>query len=417
MRSQHSPRSLARVIAAIVGVIAAASVAVAVVRAPAAGAAGSQTSEEVAAEIVRVQGKAQQVADRIAANETRSAELEAQLADAEQRVSATQSEYDRLDAALTAIAVDRFTGGGTVTPAVFFFDDPMQQVQMDVLADVATQAGFADLDSVDAVRSDLGQQRAHLRDLQQQNEAVASQLVADQADLDQQLTALGKLEQRLSEEEVRRAYEAKVAEQRRIDAEKAAQAAQATVPVTSVASRGNGVIVTTPPPKSPSTTDPSPAPGTSAPPKQAPSPAAPVATPTVPAPTVPVVVAGFQCPVRGPNAFVDTWGAPRSGGRRHEGVDMMSPQGTPIVAVVGGFAQFKTTSLGGNSIWLSGSDGNKYFYAHLSAWEGSSRNVSAGEVIGYVGHTGNTTANHLHFEIHPGGGAAVNPTPTVRKYC
>ncbi len=107
----------------------------------------------------------------------------------------------------------------------------------------------------------------------------------------------------------------------------------------------------------------------------------------------------------------------RSGGRSHEGVDMMSPAGTPIVAVESGSVQFKTTSLGGNSIWLSGASGTRYFYAHLSAWEGSSRSVSQGEVIGYVGHTGNTTADHLHFEVHPGGGAAVNPYPYVRAVC
>ena len=77
----------------------------------------------------------------------------------------------------------------------------------------------------------------------------------------------------------------------------------------------------------------------------------------------------------------------------------------------------KSTNLGGNSISLAGDDGNGYFYAHLSSWEGGSRHVDAGEVVGYVGHTGDTTANHLHFEIHPGGGPAVNPYPTVRKYC
>jgi murein DD-endopeptidase MepM/ murein hydrolase activator NlpD len=96
---------------------------------------------------------------------------------------------------------------------------------------------------------------------------------------------------------------------------------------------------------------------------------------------------------------------------------MMAAYGTPLVAIVAGFANMKTTSLGGNSITFDGDDGNGYFYAHLSSWEGSSRHVAAGEVIGYVGHTGDTTANHLHFEIHPGGGAAVDPYPTVRKYC
>ena len=96
---------------------------------------------------------------------------------------------------------------------------------------------------------------------------------------------------------------------------------------------------------------------------------------------------------------------------------MMSPSGTPIVAVVAGNATMKTSERGGNLVTLDGDDGNRYFYGHLSAWEGGSRRVAAGEVIGYVGATGQTKANHLHFEIHPGGGAAVNPYPTVRQNC
>jgi murein DD-endopeptidase MepM/ murein hydrolase activator NlpD len=94
---------------------------------------------------------------------------------------------------------------------------------------------------------------------------------------------------------------------------------------------------------------------------------------------------------------------------------MLAARGTPLVAVTSGSVLFKQTSLGGNSVWLTGDDGNKYFYAHLDSFEGSSRSVSAGEVIGYVGDTGNARGtNHLHFEVHPGGGAAVNPYPYVR---
>lgn len=96
---------------------------------------------------------------------------------------------------------------------------------------------------------------------------------------------------------------------------------------------------------------------------------------------------------------------------------MIAPGGTPLVAVESGSATFKTNALGGNAAWITSASGTRYYYAHLSAWEGSSRSVSKGEVIGYVGSTGNTTVNHLHFEVHPGGGAAVNPYPYVRNAC
>jgi murein DD-endopeptidase MepM/ murein hydrolase activator NlpD len=114
-------------------------------------------------------------------------------------------------------------------------------------------------------------------------------------------------------------------------------------------------------------------------------------------------------------AYSDTWGAARSGGRSHQGVDMLTHRGNPIFAVVAGSVQFSQNRLGGNAVWLNGANGDRYYYAHLDHYEGSSRGVSRGEVIGYVGDTGNARGTpHLHFEVHPGGGAAVNPYPYVR---
>lgn len=130
----------------------------------------------------------------------------------------------------------------------------------------------------------------------------------------------------------------------------------------------------------------------------------------------PSTTALAACPVGGPSVYVDSWGDPRSGGRRHEGVDMEAERGTPVVAVRSGTAEFKRSRLGGNSVWLVTPAGERFYYAHLDAWEGDSRAVVAGEVIGYVGQTGNAAGDHLHFEVRLGD-RAINPYPLVRSTC
>jgi len=130
---------------------------------------------------------------------------------------------------------------------------------------------------------------------------------------------------------------------------------------------------------------------------------------------------GFRCPVQGGAAFANTWGAPRSGGRRHKGVDMFNARNTPLVAVVDGSVRFSSNSLGGLSTHVYSDDGVTYYYAHLESHPSglsSGQRVSAGTIVGYLGNSGNAryTSPHLHFEIRPGG-VAVNPYPTVRHYC
>lgn len=131
----------------------------------------------------------------------------------------------------------------------------------------------------------------------------------------------------------------------------------------------------------------------------------------------------YSCPVGNPVFFVDTWGAGRSGGRSHQGVDMMSPHGTPIYAIhAGRVTRMKTGGLGGIVLYMYGDDGNEYYYAHLQGYAGGigvGSRVEAGDLIAYNGSTGNASASapHLHFEVHPGGGRAVNPYPYVARAC
>lgn len=126
---------------------------------------------------------------------------------------------------------------------------------------------------------------------------------------------------------------------------------------------------------------------------------------------------GKACPVAGPVSFVDSWLAPRTG-HLHQGVDMMADYGTPLVAIVSGNLSASYSSTGGNSLFLSGDDGNSYWYLHNQQNLITSGHVSAGQQIATVGDTGNATGiPHLHFEYHPGGGAAVNPYPLVAAIC
>ena len=126
----------------------------------------------------------------------------------------------------------------------------------------------------------------------------------------------------------------------------------------------------------------------------------------------------FRCPVSGPVEFVDSWGDARSGGRRHQGTDMMAASGTPVVAPVAGTASASSSGAGGLTVELVGDDGVTYKGMHLSRM-GSTGRVASGAVIGYVGASGNARGGspHLHFEMHPGGGGAVNPYSKVAQYC
>lgn len=124
----------------------------------------------------------------------------------------------------------------------------------------------------------------------------------------------------------------------------------------------------------------------------------------------------WVCPV-GPASFFNDWGFPRAGGRYHEGNDLFTSRGTAVHAPVAGTVQFIVGTVGGNQFVLDGVDGARYLGSHMDSFEGSSRQVAAGDVLGYVGTSGNAqgTSPHLHFAIYLNG-KAVNPYPTLLQF-
>jgi murein DD-endopeptidase MepM/ murein hydrolase activator NlpD len=139
---------------------------------------------------------------------------------------------------------------------------------------------------------------------------------------------------------------------------------------------------------------------------------------------------GYAFPVYGPFAAGDTFGASRpdvSGGWHH-GDDIFAPLGTPILAVTHGVVfSVGWERAGGRRLWLRDDRGNEFYYAHLSAYSPLAVNgaiVNAGDVLGFVGNTGDAegTPFHLHFEVHPVGlldrgyDGAVDPTSYLRSW-
>lgn len=118
-----------------------------------------------------------------------------------------------------------------------------------------------------------------------------------------------------------------------------------------------------------------------------------------------------------PSDLIDTWGDARSGGRRHEGIDIFASRRTPVRSATEGIvARRGGNPLGGRTVTILGPAGWRHYYAHLEHYAGHGRGdwVEAGEVIGFVGTSGNAPdhAPHLHYAVFAGG-SAVNPYPLL----
>ena len=401
----RDPRSMSRGLVALVTIILLSLIGpvVASQGASAQDPAAVKAAQEIQAARDRADAAAQAMFDAESELDT----LDLEIVESEKQLAAVEAQAASMRSNLQADAQRSFANSGSAMPLLVDLDEANASITADRQASVARGAATVELDDFDTVMKQVKQQRS---DLERQKDVTAQareQYESLKTNAEAEVVKLAEVEkQRLVDVAVQQELD----RQRKIRADQAAADAAAAA----ASSRRSAAMTSSAPSSSGSSSSNGSSGGAAAAPQGA---AAPAPTPVPETPPPSNAGSGMACPVAGPRAFGDTWGASRSGGRSHEGVDMMSPAGTPLVAVESGSVQFKTTRLGGNSVWLNGASGTRYFYAHLSAWEGSSRSVSRGEVIGYVGATGNTSANHLHFEIHPGGGRAVNPYPYVRAAC
>lgn len=329
--------------------------------------AAERAADEIEAARERANAAAQALFDAESRLDTLQLEEEATARD----IADLEARSNALSTAVQELAVRRFMSGPGGVPLLSGLAGPTEQVQKEFFTSLATESSQEVLDEFDAVASDLADKRDRL----EAQRAATTEAIAD---LDSARTAAEDELDRLKDIEAKRLADEKVRAILDARRQAALQSGSFTAGATVFQRYGTAGFLSSG-----------------------------------------VYLDGsIICPVLGSTAFGDTWGAPRSGGRRHEGVDMLGPTGLPLVAVVSGAVTFKTGLLGGLVATLEGDNGNTYFYGHLSAYEGADRSVGQGEVIGYLGDTGNAQGTpHLHFEIRPNRGRAVNPYPSVRAAC
>ncbi|MCU1387732.1 MAG: putative metalloendopeptidase [Ilumatobacteraceae bacterium] len=380
---------------------------------------GTGTAEDAARQIAAARARANAAADAYFEAESKVELLGDERDQLDREAADLQDQVDALQKSVEAVIVDRYIGSGTTGIQLLSGTiGPTEQAQTDVLLGVVNDASSTSFDDYTELLRQLSDKQAKADQATKAYADAEADFKNKEKLANDQIEQLKLVEKdRLNDEAVQRALEA----QRQKDAEAAAaaeaakaRADRAAAAAAAIAAEGSGSdggddgegLSTA------NVASGSEAGGTTGGGGAGGHPAAGSA----------IYGQGedWVCPLQpqGSYAFSDTFGAPRSGGRLHQGVDMISARGTTIVAIVDGVAIDKENTLGGNTISFNGNDGNHYYYAHLDSYAASGQ-VLKGTVIGYVGDTGNAkfSTPHLHFEIHPGGGPAVDPTPTVAANC
>jgi murein DD-endopeptidase MepM/ murein hydrolase activator NlpD len=320
--------------------------------------------------------------------------LDKEVADLTSSIDVARVNIAEAERRLEEVAVELYMGSTSAASiqVLFSTSDESYGAGTEYLRNVSG----VDEDVVNQLRSfrtELTRQTDRLTAASAEQETLATELESKAGELLEDLAAAQTVydqlvAQKAAEDEARRRAE----EERRRQEEARRQAEEAARNNTTTTTPGDE-STTTGPPQDSGTTEPPP----------------PVST-------------GGACPVAGAVRFSDSFGAPRSGGRAHQGVDMIAARNTPLAAIYSGTIKRVTNgSLSGLAIWLRAESGDQFFYAHLEGYADirAGQQVAEGEVIGYVGSSGNAPEflPHLHFEFHPGGGSAVNPYPLVKGIC
>ena len=302
----------------------------------------------------------------------------------ERKISEFDSQVEELRANAQEVVVEAYTNSGTgLVTAAFTAGSIQDLLTSQTLIGQATDRDLASLDLLTAVnrendrlKVEIAEKRAEVEVLQEQQVAVVERLSVARQKADEVFA--------YAQDKYQDVYAAYQAELRR-QAEAEARRREAEAAAARAANNSSGAARSS-------------------------------AAAGLPA----VTTQGVVCPVAGNTWFIDTWGAARPGGRTHKGVDMSGAQGTPLVAMNSGKVRLNWHSDGGRQVYVYGDDGNFYYYAHLSGYAAGLSNgdrVGKGELVGYMGATGNASVSHLHLGMGRIGGAYVNPYPTVRAAC
>jgi peptidoglycan LD-endopeptidase LytH len=353
--------------------------------------------EQAQAKRVQMQARLDTVMQRVTALEAETSETEAELASLRDR-EAEQAEAASTASGLFAARIRESYMRGTADPMLDLLSigSPEQAADQARALNLLAVRSQAELESASAARTRTKATAEHVAEvaarLAEQREelervrAEAAQLVAQAQQEEQQVEATIAREQAERERQAREAREARErAAQQRAQRERASRTAAASsppasAPTAAASSSGGGSTSSAP------------------------------------------VSGGVACPVGNPRNYSDTYGAPRSGGRAHKGVDILAPRGTPIYAYESGtISRMNSNRLGGISLYLRGDSGTTYYYTHLQGYVSglsTGQRVSVGQQIAYNGDTGNARGiPHLHWEVMPGGGGNVNPYPYAKRAC